>query len=60
MGDVNAQLAEFTTLIGDLVALARDDEVAAAPEPIDLRDVINAALERARRRAPTGWSSTSS
>ena len=34
--------------------LARDDQVAAAPEPIDLRDVITAALERARRRAPKG------
>ena len=53
-GDVNAQLAEFTALIKDLVSLARDDQVAAAPEPIDLRDVITAALERARRRAPKG------
>ncbi len=49
--DVTAQLAEFTTLIGDLVHLTRDDRVAAAPEPIDLRDVVNAALERVRRRA---------
>ena len=52
--DVNAQLAEFTSLIKDLVSLARDDQVAAAPEPIDLRDVVTAALERARRRAPKG------
>jgi two-component system, OmpR family, sensor histidine kinase MprB len=49
--DVSAQLAEFTTLIGDLVHLTRDDQVAPAPEPIDLRDVVNAALERVRRRA---------
>lgn len=48
--DVSAQLAEFTTLIGDLVQLARDDRVAPAPEPIDLRDVVNAAIERVRRR----------
>lgn len=51
LADVTAQLAEFTTLIGDLVHLTRDDKVAAAPEPIDLRDVVNAALERVRRRA---------
>jgi len=50
LGDVSAQLAEFTTLIGDLVQLARDDRVAPSPEPIDFRDVVNAAVERARRR----------
>jgi two-component system sensor histidine kinase MprB len=50
LGDVSAQLAEFTTLIGDLVQLARDDQVAPSPEPIDFRDVVNAAVERARRR----------
>ena len=46
-GDVTAQLVEFTALIQDLVALARD-ETAATPEPLDFRDV---ALERVRRRA---------
>ncbi|SDT40430.1 two-component system, OmpR family, sensor histidine kinase MprB [Friedmanniella luteola] len=51
LADVNAQLAEFTSLIGDLVQLAREDGVAASPEPIDLRDVIRSALERVRRRA---------
>ena len=50
MNDVNAQLVEFTTLIGDLVALARD-ETYATPEPLDFRDVVNAALNRVRRRA---------
>ncbi|GAA1429178.1 HAMP domain-containing sensor histidine kinase [Microlunatus lacustris] len=49
--DVNAQLAEFTSLIGDLVQLAREDGVTASPEPIDLRDVIRSALDRVRRRA---------
>jgi two-component system sensor histidine kinase MprB len=52
LGDVSAQLAEFTSLIGDLVQLARDDQVTPAPEPIDFRNVVNAALERARRRGP--------
>ena len=50
--DVSAQLVEFTSLIGDLVQLARDEEVAAAPEPIDFRDVVNAALDRVRLRGP--------
>ena len=49
MADVNAQLIEFTTLIGDLVQLARD-ETAAKPEPLDFRDVVNSALNRVRRR----------
>lgn len=51
LADVNAQLAEFTSLIGDLVQLAREDGVTASPEPIDLRDVIRSALDRVRRRA---------
>ena len=51
LDDVKAQLAEFTALIGDLVQLAREDSVAASPEPIDLRDVIRSALDRVRRRA---------
>ena len=54
LGDVTAQLSEFTSLVKDLVSLARDDQVRAAPEPIDLRDVISTALDRVRRRAPKG------
>ena len=46
------QLGEFTTLIGDLVHLSRDDSVHPHPEPIDLRDVINNAVIRAKRRGP--------
>ena len=49
-GDVTAQLVEFTALIQDLVALARD-ETFSTPEPLDFRDVVNAAVERVRRRA---------
>ena len=49
MNDVNAQLVEFTSLIGDLVALARD-VTSATPEPLDFRHVVNAALDRVRRR----------
>ncbi|MFZ1410887.1 MAG: ATP-binding protein [Micropruina sp.] len=50
--DVAAQLGEFTTLVGDLVLLSREDAVQPHPEPVDLRDVINSALARARRRGP--------
>ncbi len=50
--DVSAQLAELTSLVGDLVQLARDEQVTPAPEPIDLRDVVQAALNRVRRRGP--------
>jgi two-component system, OmpR family, sensor histidine kinase MprB len=50
LGDVKAQLVEFTALIGDLVQLARD-ETASIPEALDFRNVVNAALDRVRRRA---------
>lgn len=50
--DIAAQLGEFTQLIGDLVHLSREDKVEAHPEPIDLRDVVNSALARAKRRGP--------
>lgn len=50
--DIAAQLGEFTQLIGDLVHLSREDKVEAHPEPIDLRDVVNSAVTRARRRGP--------
>jgi two-component system sensor histidine kinase MprB len=50
LADVKAQLVEFTELIGDLVQLARD-ETASIPEALDFRNVVNAALDRVRRRA---------
>ena len=51
--DIAAQLGEFTTLVGDLVHLTREDVVEPHPEPIDLRDVINSAIARAKRRGPS-------
>ena len=48
--DVAAQLGEFTALVGDLVQLSREDQVAAAPEAIDLREVVESALARVKRR----------
>lgn len=51
--DIAAQLGEFTTLVGDLVHLTREDVVEPHPEPIDLRDVVNSAIARAKRRGPS-------
>jgi two-component system sensor histidine kinase MprB len=52
MDDVRAQLQELTTLVGDLVELARDEPMARDPEPLDLADTLASALERVRPRAP--------
>jgi two-component system sensor histidine kinase MprB len=52
MGDVRSQLEELTTLVGDLVELARDEPMSRDPEPLDLADVVNQAIERVRLRAP--------
>jgi len=51
--DVRAQLDELTTLIGDLVELAREDAPQVVQEPVDLVEVVERALDRARRRATT-------
>ena len=52
MDDVRAQLQELTTLVGDLVELARDEPMARDPEPLDLADTVASALDRVRPRAP--------
>lgn len=49
--DVRGQLDELTTLIGDLVELARQDTPHVVHEPVELVDVVERALDRARRRA---------
>lgn len=51
LDDVQAQVAELSTLVGDLVELARDDAPQVVHEPVELTDVVLRALERARRRA---------
>ena len=54
LDDVRGQIAEMTTLIGDLVELARDDPAAVpAVEPVELAAVVGQAVTRVRRRAPT-------
>ncbi|MEL4503398.1 HAMP domain-containing sensor histidine kinase [Luteococcus sp. H138] len=50
--DIAAQLGEFTSLVGDLVQLSREDRVTANPEPLDFRDVVESAIVRAKRRGP--------
>jgi two-component system sensor histidine kinase MprB len=53
LADVRAQIEELTTLIGDLVELARDDPVPAVVATVHLDDIVDRALARVRRRAPT-------
>ena len=48
--DVVAQIEELSTLVGDLVDLAREDTPETVYEPVDLGEVVERALERARRR----------
>jgi two-component system sensor histidine kinase MprB len=49
--DVRGQIEELSTLVGDLVELAREDPPKAVHEPVDLADVAERALQRVRRRA---------
>jgi two-component system sensor histidine kinase MprB len=52
LDDVRAQIAELTTLIGDLVELARDEPLTHVVEQVDLATVVDHAVARVRRRAP--------
>ncbi len=51
LDDLQAQISELSTLVGDLVELAREDAPQVVHEPVELTDVLSRALERARRRA---------
>ncbi|MGC5249252.1 ATP-binding protein [Gordonia sp. DT219] len=48
--DVMAQIGELSTLVGDLVDLAREDAPEVVHEELDLGEVVSGALERVRRR----------
>jgi two-component system sensor histidine kinase MprB len=51
--DLVAQLEELGELVGDLVELARDGEIAGdPPEPLRLDELVTVAAERAQRHAP--------
>ncbi|SIR76085.1 HAMP domain-containing sensor histidine kinase [Williamsia sterculiae] len=48
--DVIAQIEELSTLVGDLVDLAREDAPEVVHEEVDLSEVLDRSLERVRRR----------
>lgn len=48
--DVIAQIEELSTLVGDLVDLTREDAGGVVNESVDMSDIIDRSLERARRR----------
>jgi two-component system sensor histidine kinase MprB len=53
LDDVGAQIEEMSTLVGDLVELARDEPIRPVVEQVDLADVVDRAIARARRRGST-------
>jgi two-component system sensor histidine kinase MprB len=48
--DVRAQIEEMSNLVGDLVELARDEPLTPVVEQVDLAEVVDSAVVRARRR----------
>jgi two-component system sensor histidine kinase MprB len=53
MGDVRAQMEELSLLISDLVELSRDEHLVHAVEQIDFAEIIERAVQRVQRRAPS-------
>jgi two-component system, OmpR family, sensor histidine kinase MprB len=53
LGDVRAQMEELTSLIGDLVELARDEPLPPVVEAVGLHEIIDHAVARVRLRAPS-------
>ncbi len=51
LADVRAQIEELTTLIGDLVELARDEPMSHVVSTVELHEVLDNAVARVRRRA---------
>jgi two-component system sensor histidine kinase MprB len=52
LDDVRAQIEELTTLIGDLMELARDEPLTHVVEEVDVPELVDRAVGRVRRRAP--------
>ncbi len=50
--DLDAQVSELATLTTELVELAREETTREEAEPTELVDVVHAAIDRARTRAP--------
>ncbi|HWU33129.1 MAG TPA: HAMP domain-containing sensor histidine kinase [Marmoricola sp.] len=53
LDDVRGQITEMTSLIGDLVELARETPAPSHHQRLDFAEVVDAALVRVRRRATT-------
>ncbi len=53
LDDVGAQIEEMSTLVGDLVELARDEPIRPVVEQVDLAEVVERGIARARRRGTT-------
>lgn len=52
LADLDAQVGELATLTTELVELAREETTREAVEPVELSDVVAAAVNRVRFRAP--------
>jgi two-component system sensor histidine kinase MprB len=53
LGDVASQLGEFSSLVSDLVQLARETRMEPGlSEPVDLAEVVTNAVARVKRRGP--------
>ncbi len=50
LDDVGAQIEEMSNLVGDLVELARDEPLRPVVEQVELAEVVDRAVARARRR----------
>jgi two-component system sensor histidine kinase MprB len=51
--DVEDELEAMTTLVGELVELARGEELDVAPREFRLDEVVKSAVDRAARRSPS-------
>jgi two-component system sensor histidine kinase MprB len=50
--DLDLQSIELTSLVAELVDLSKEDPVPESPQQVELTDVVDAAVERGRPRAP--------
>jgi two-component system, OmpR family, sensor histidine kinase MprB len=55
LSDVSAQLEQLTTLINDVIELARGDEPRTVLEEVRFDDVVAEEVAQARRRAPGAY-----
>jgi two-component system, OmpR family, sensor histidine kinase MprB len=53
LDDIRGQIEELTTLIGDLTELSREAVATTTVEQVELSEVLDHAVARVRRRAPS-------